>query len=158
MLELGMILESLQKIWWLLVLFGGFAIFGYRVRVHEKALFGPDGELNFVTKKENYVHLANQLKKDEEIKVCIDSVKHETCPVHESSIDLIKEIKSIQQGNIQRMNNFEEVVKEGKQSREKIQEALGVINSSLATVVANLHHVTSEIKDIKSAHIAGRSL
>ena len=111
--------------------FSGLIIALYQVRVHHKVIFRERGELNFVS-----------IEKYE-----LD--QHKTCPVHEASISLIHEVKNIQQGNINRMNSFEESMKEAVKSREKNQEVMSVISTQLATLIANSVHMSSDIRELK---------
>lgn len=111
--------------------FSGLVIALYQVRVHHKVIFRERGELNFVS-VEKY-----------------ELDQHKTCPVHEASIALIHEVKNIQQGNIQRMNSFEEATKDAVKSRDKIQETMAAINTQLATLIANSVHMSTDIKDLK---------
>jgi len=110
---------------------GSLAIALYRVRVHHKVLFDEKGELNFVTPKQ------------------LENVRHETCPVHQASMDMLKEVGLIQKGNIQRMNNFEETTKEAHKSRENIQEILHSLNIQIATILANTNNMASDIQELK---------
>ena len=111
--------------------FSGIVIALYQVKVLHGVVFKKSGELNVVT-----------------IEHCNEN-NCKQCEAHIPSMDIVKEIKSIQNGNIHRMNSFEEAMKEARAYREKQQEVLGAISSQLATLIANSVHMASDIKELK---------
>jgi hypothetical protein len=110
---------------------GALSVNYYKVKVHHRVLFGDKGELNFATPQQ------------------LEKFRHDTCPVHIESMDLIKSVKNIQVGNIQRMDSFEEAMREAVKAREKHQEMLGAVSTQLATLIANSVHMASDIKELK---------
>ena len=111
--------------------FSGIIIALYQVRVHQKVIFKEHGELNFVTVDSCKVNSCNE------------------CGVHPETIQLLHDVKTIQQGNIQRMNNFEEAMKDAIKARENHREMLSTIATQLATLIANSVHMASDIKELK---------
>jgi len=132
---------------------GSLAVALYRVRVHHKVLFGEGGELNFITRQEkDEIIRAEWVKQDEKNKQIISAIeatKHEFCPVHMGSMEILQKVNMTQSTNIIRLNGLEEAIKESHTSREKIQDKLDVLTSQLATLIANTVHMASDIKDLK---------
>lgn len=144
---------------WSYLLTGAFSLVGtlavvfYRVRVHHKVLFREHGELNFVTHEQKDEIIKQEWNKQEEknkvMITALEKSRHEACPLHTASMDLIKEVKTTQQGNIQRMNNFEEAMKKAAEWREKNQETLGEIREKLSTLLERTSNMTESINDLK---------
>ena len=111
--------------------FSGIIIALYQVRVLHKVTFKEHGELNFVTTEQCSAKNCNE------------------CTSHPTTTQLLHDVKNIQQGNIQRMNNFEEAMKEGIKARENHREMLSTIATQLATLIANSVHMASDIKELK---------
>ena len=111
--------------------FSGIIIALYQVRVHQKVIFKEHGELNFVTVDHCKVNSCNE------------------CGVHPETIQLLHDVKTIQQGNIHRMDSFEEAMKKSIEWREKHSDMLGAISTQLATLIANTVHMSSDIQELK---------
>lgn len=134
---------------------GAVAIALYRIRVHHKVLFGANGELNFVTHKEKDEIIEQEWKKQDGMNKnlfeSVNKAKQEKCPVHEATMEILRKVNTTQEHNIGRLNTLDEAIKESRISRDKIHETLAAINTSLATLVANYAHLSSDIKDLKEA-------
>jgi hypothetical protein len=112
-------------------LIGSLAIALYRVRIHHKIIFDDKGELNFVTV---------QKQKD---------TAHDFCPVHNQSMEILTKVNLTQANNITRLNGLEETIKEASRSREKVSELLNSLNVNMATLIANMSNMASDIQELK---------
>ena len=117
-------------------LIGSLAVALYRVRVHHKVLFDEGGELKFITV---------QQKKE----IMTEATKHDFCPVHTASMEILTKVNLTQTNNITRLNGLEETIKDSNRSREKIFEALNMLNVNVATLIANTQNMANDIQELK---------
>jgi len=151
--EAELFIKSLYDIKLAIAFISFLVLMAYRVRIHHKVLFGPGGQLNFVTVAEkNQVvkeERETQGKENKRMEEKLAVARQEECPLHGGCEETTAKIK-LQQGlNMQKIILLEADLKEGKEIRDDMSKKLSTICLNVNTLLTNQDHFKDSLKELK---------
>jgi hypothetical protein len=151
--EVELFIKSLYDVKLALGLVTFLSVMAYQVRVHHKVLFGPGGELNFVTTAEKNKIVreerSNQEKENKRMGERISDACNEECAVHKMSMEIVAETKNQQNLNVQKLILLEEALKESRLSREETNKKLSKICLDINTSLINQEYFKTDLDYLK---------
>ena len=151
--EAELFIKSLYDIKLAIAFISFLVLMAYRVRIHHKVLFGPGGQLNFVTVAEkNRIIIEereSQGKENKRMGERITEARHEECPVHKISMEIVAGTKTQQGLNVQKLTILEEFVKESRIQREEMNKKLSTICLNINTLLINQEYFKTDLQELK---------
>jgi len=152
------ILDSVNKLTWLLSLSALCGILIHQVRLIYKAVFNNEGEVKFVSKRDNLAQLAKQNEKNKEMEASLKETRHEKCPWHDDAMQLPIDLKTQQQMNMLRLGRLEHDAEDSRREKEEMHKKLTQICINTGAIMAEQKSMAEDIKELKERRISERGL